>query len=162
MKIIQLTQGQVAIVDDDDFEKIGSLRWHACWSRRGKTFYAHRNALNGNGKRTIIQMHRVIMGATDPNIEIDHKNHDTLDNRKENLRACSGLQNKSNRSGPQANSTSGVRGVYWHKRAGKWMAQIKVNKKHIYLGLFDSKDKAAEAYASANREHFGEFGGNII
>jgi len=102
------------------------------------------------------------MGVTDPRVRVYHENHDTLDNRRRtNLRICTQAQNISNRAGPQRNSTSGVRGVSFEKRRGTWRATIKVNQKAIHLGSFSDKSDAAAAYAAANRQHFGEFGGVI-
>lgn len=106
-------------------------------------------------------MHRQIMGVTDPKVKVDHKNHDTLDNRRHNLRICTNLQNCANKRGLACNNTSGNRGVSWNKISSNWRAQIRVNGKLISLGSFNKKSDAAAAYAAANRQHFGEFGGKI-
>jgi hypothetical protein len=79
-----------------------------------------------------------------PKGEIDHVNRDSLDNRIANLRDVSQSENARNRP-QQANSTSGVKGVYWHKASQRWQAQIAVNGKQIHLGLFDTLDEAARA-----------------
>lgn len=160
MKLIPLTQGQFAKVDDEDFERIKNMGWCALWSKEGRTFYAC-VTIRENGLQRTARMHREIMGITDPRVKVDHKNHDTLDNRRENLRPCSHTNNLANRGGRQINNTSGIRGVYWHERAGKWMAQITVSRKAIYLGLHETKESAAKAYAAANKKYFGEFGGDL-
>ena len=92
---------------------------------------------------------------------VDHINHDSLDNRKENLRICTIAQNNMNRPGPQKNCKSGVRGVIWEKRWKRWQATIRVNRKQIYLGIFKELEAAKSAYAQANKKYLGEYGGRI-
>lgn len=88
--------------------------------------------------------------------QVDHINGVRYDNRRSNLRACTASQNAMNK-GMLSNNTSGVTGVYWHKRAGKWCAHIKVDYKKIYLGLFDDLSAAAAARKAAEVQYFGEF-----
>ncbi len=160
MKRIPLTQGQFALVDDEDFGRFGKSKWCAIWDPETKSYRAVRG-VSKNGKVTPVILARVILGLTDPKIKADHENHDTLDCRRGNLRACSSSQNSRNRKGPRAGSFSGVRGVCWEKRCGKWRAQIFLNGKNKHLGLFVNINDAARAYADANRQHFGNFGGRI-
>lgn len=159
MKKIKLTVGQVSIVDDADFKKFGSIKWTARWSKFTRSFYAVANSACGNGKRRKLLLHREIMGSP-RGLFVDHRNHDTLDNRRKNLRSCTRSQNAANRGGLDSNNTSGERGVVLHK-CGKWQAQIGMNGKTIYLGLFASKSKAAATYAAANKKNFGMFGGSL-
>lgn len=162
MKLIPLTQGKFSKVDDEDFERFGHLKWSAHWRRSTKSFYAVRNTpIDKNGGKHTIQLSRAIMEVTDRKIRVDHKNHDTLDNQRGNLRICTVSQNGMNRRGPDRDSTSKIRGVYWHKLSGKWQASITVEGKQIYLGLFSNMKLAAAAYTSANKKHFGEFGGVV-
>jgi hypothetical protein len=88
--------------------------------------------------------------------ELDHRNTVRDDDRFDNLRPADRYQNLSNR-GPQRNSRSGMKGVFWLKRNRRWMAQIKARSVVHYLGLFDSKEEAAAAYAAAAAKHHGEF-----
>lgn len=85
--------------------------------------------------------------------QIDHIDRNRAHNAWSNLRECSNSQNQANR---RATSSEGLKGVTWHD-CGKWMAQINVSSRHIYLGLFDSAIAAHTAYCIAAREHFGEF-----
>lgn len=89
-------------------------------------------------------------------VEVDHKNRDPLDNRWANLREATRSQNNAN-TGLKRHNTSGFKGVDWHKARGLWRAQICVNKQRMTLGHFETPEQAAEVYASAARQHFGEF-----
>ncbi len=160
MKTLQLSQGQVAIVDDEDFESASKFKWCATWSKTTKNFYAKRRiGRDANGKQTFQYLHRFICG--NPKWLVDHENHNTLDCQRKNLRVCDNSKNLSNRIGSQRNSTSGIRGVSLNKSLGKWDARLKVNGRQIYLGVFSDKMDAAAAYAAANRKYFGAFGGGL-
>lgn len=89
-------------------------------------------------------------------VQVDHINGDRSDNRLCNLREASKAENMRNR-GPQKNNTSGVPGVYWATRLEKWTAGIKVDRRKIWLGNFDSFDEAVAARKSAERRYWGEF-----
>jgi hypothetical protein len=154
MKTIELTRGMVALVDDDDFTRFGHLSWYAQPGWRS-TFYAARRLPRKEGG-TMIWLHKEIMNAT-PNDFVDHRSGNTLDNQKFNLRVCTNAENGRNRVRPNKNNTSGFKGVYWHKGAKKWMAQIKVAWKSKYLGLFDSEESAARAHNAAAIKFHGEF-----
>jgi hypothetical protein len=85
-KIIELTQGQVALVSDHRFEELNQYKWHAWWSEQTQSYYARRNVKLPDGSVRVIGMHRQIMGDPTGKI-VDHINHDTLNNTDENLRA---------------------------------------------------------------------------
>lgn len=88
--------------------------------------------------------------------EIDHKNRNPLDNRRENLRYCTHSQNLANKS-MQVNSKTGYRGVDFHKARGKFRARIVVKDRSIHLGRFNTPEEAALAYNIAAKEIYGEF-----
>lgn len=90
-----------------------------------------------------------------PDHDIDHEDLDKANNRIKNLRLSNKSNNGANRP-PQKNNTSGYKGVFWHKVAGKWMVQIKVRDRLIYGGLFKIKKAAAQHYDALAKEHFGE------
>lgn len=152
MKEIKLTRGMVALVDDEDFERINAHKWYAHKAHHG-AFYAARKVWD---TKKHIAMHREIIGAPDGK-EVDHINADTLDNRRSNLRLCTTVENFHNR-GKYANNTSGYKGVYWNIRHQKWYALIGLNSKLIYIGCFgQDKEAAAHAYDEAARKYHGEF-----
>lgn len=154
MKEIQLTQGQVALVDDEDFESLNQFKW--CAHKHGNTFYAVRS-IYANGKQSIY-MHGAIMGGKG----VDHIDGCGLNNQKSNLRLCTQSQNNMNRN-KQGNTSSVYKGVYFSKRDKKWMARIKINRKFIYLGLYNTEVEAAKAYNTKAIELFCEFANlNII
>ena len=80
--------------------------------------------------------------------QIDHINRVRTDNRIENLRPATNLENHQNQS-KRRDNTSGVVGVYWHKRDRKWQASIRLNGRHIHIGCFDTIEKAAAARTRA-------------
>ena len=156
MATITLTKGLEALVDDEDFEFLSQWPWHAFKGYAGK-FYACRNsAPDANGKRSHIFMHRVIANTPD-GMDTDHINGNGLDNRRANLRHASRAENMWNRA-PNRGGSSRHKGVYWHRQHNKWCASIQVEKKRLHLGLFETEQAAAEAYATRAALEFGEFG----
>lgn len=138
-RFIPLTQGQNAIVDTEDFERVSQWNWTAHWHADIKNFYAIRSR-----QGACVLMHRFISAAP-ADKEVDHRNHNTLDNRKHNLRPCTRSQNMQN-SGVRINSKSGVKGV--SPRRGKWVAQITLNRKVKCIGVFASIEEARRAYVT--------------
>lgn len=152
---IPLTQGQVALIDDEDYKLVSQYKWHARWDKHTKSYYAATNVKKEDGGRTTLKMHRLIMNA-EKGKQVDHINHNTLDNRKENLRLCTNSQNQHNQ-GKRINNTSGLKGISWYKRDEKWRARIELNGRAIHLGYFATKEDAYEAYCKAALELHGEF-----
>ena len=153
---IELTRGLVTIVDSDLLEWLNQWSWRAV--KNDSTNYVVRWDYT-NSNRCQMQMHRVIMEYSGFDVsgnEVDHKDGNGLDNRRQNLRIATHAQNMQNRK-INTNNTSGYKGVWWNNRAAKWQAQITVNARRIHLGLFIDQIEAALAYDTAARFHFEEF-----
>ena len=149
-RYIPLTQGQTAIVDASDFYWLSQWHWFAHWKDGTKSFYVERlDKFSG----VCISMHRFILGLKKGEI-CDHKNGNTLDNRRENLRRCTMLENAQNRK-INARNKSGYKGVHLFKN--RWKATITFEAKRIHLGYFDSPREAAEAYNLAATIFYGQF-----
>jgi len=105
-------------------------------------------------------LHRVILGVTDPEIKVDHKDGNGLNNVRYNLRVCTTAENTRNKQKSKGN-TSGFKGVCWHKRDKCWAVQICVDYKGVHLGHFpgtpEGKIEAAKAYNVAAIKYYGEF-----
>lgn len=155
IRLIALTRNQNTIVDAADYEWLSQWCWHALWNRGTKSFYAvHNEGTKPN--RLIVQLPRVLLGLKrGDKREPDHINHDTLDNRRSNLRIVNHAQNSINRRRYISN-TSGFKGVSRYRNNG-WMAKIGVKGKRIYLGVFPTWDEARDAYCEASERLHGEF-----
>lgn len=153
-KLIALTQGQFAIVDDDDFEWLNQWRWWAWKTRAG--FYARRKVAAGKYKRRVVNMHRLLVNGLESWQLVDHIDRNPLNNQRANLRACTIGQNRAN-SRLENRNTSGYKGVSWNKRSAKWQAYAKKDGKMIYLGYFSTALEAAFKYDEKARQLFGDF-----
>ncbi len=151
MKTIPLTQGKVALVDDDAFQFLNLFKW-----RYGGDDcpYATRSIRIANKIHAVL-MHRVITLAPS-NVRVDHRNGNTLDNQGGNLRYADHGQNMYNKKTP-VNNTSGFKGVSKNTEAATWRASIQKNKKRITIGSYRSPELAAQAYDTMASKLFGEF-----
>lgn len=147
------------IIDDEDLPLFLSRKW---WPNRSKykqtgLIYFLGYEYDDDGKRHVIGLHRAIMRCTrDDKIDVDHIDHDTLNNSKYNLRRISHANNMKNYSKPTTN-TSGYKGVSFHSATGKYQASIQSNEGQRYLGVYSSAEKAARVYDIASLYLFKEF-----
>jgi len=147
MKRIKLTQGKYALVDDSDYGWLSRWKWHLT-----KQGYAATDGkmINRKGGKKFL-MHRLIMWLKPGNkLQVDHKNHNKLDNRKCNIRTCTPSQNNQNRKGKN-------KGISYCKQTKKWKARICYLKDRIWLGRYTSKVKAQKVYNQMAKKLFGEF-----
>lgn len=153
MKEIQLTQGKVALVDDDMYDYLMQWKWFA--NNIKGYFYAGRNITSSKCKQSRISMHRLIM-KPDKGMIIDHLDGDALNNQKNNLRICNHSENMRNRKLGK-NNTSGYKGVSYQKRDNNWRSYIKFNNKTINIGTYTNPIDAARAYNEAAIKYHGKF-----
>ena len=167
MKEIRLTQGKVALVDDEDYEKLSQFRWYAWRDPKNDRYYAGRNITlqqKPKLKATSIKMAREILGVTDPKTHVDHIDGNTLNNVRSNLREATPTQNQANRTASSRINSLGFRGIAFDTRSGRskpWRAQINLNGKRTTLGTFASAEEAARAFDKAAKELYGEFCGKL-
>lgn len=149
------------LIDDSDFFKVSQLKWHLLYDKCINGFYIITTLYTDNKKRTVY-LHRFVMGCPKDKI-IDHINHNTLDNRRCNLRICTKLENNKNVSIRKNKITSKLKGIYFKKADNKYVAQIGYNKNKIHIGYFKTEKEAYEAYNNKALELFGEYANlNII
>jgi len=155
MKIIKLTQGKMALVDDEDYEYLSQFKWHVVFNKTD--YYAVRWTHGSHASRKSVFMHREIMETT-KGMEVDHIDHNTLNNQKYNLRNCTHQQNKRN-TRKRENKASSYLGVEVRKTKNgtTFRAHIKVNNKSIKLGNSKNEKEAAVLYDKAAIKYFGEY-----
>ena len=149
MKEIPLTRGKVALVDDEDFERVAAHKW--CYMTVG---YAARSVVEGK-KRKLVYLHRFILQPA-KGVHVDHADGDKLNNQRSNLRTCTHQQNMRNTKHYESN-TSGHKGVAFDKWTGNWKAYINIDGKTIHLGRFPTAESAAEYRNAVAEKMFGEF-----
>ena len=144
MPTIKLTQGQRARVDWQDYRELMQFKWCAAWSPEIRSFYAVRNTHIVSGKKRMTRMHRQILGLEHSDRrKVDHKNHDTLDNRRRNLRVVTTRQNGENRLDQ---SKHGV-GVHEDKRrrSKPFQVQVQADGKWRHVGMYPTPEEAQAA-----------------
>lgn len=158
MKLIDISTpshpGVFAEVDDDDYERVSSIKWSV--EVRKNVKYAIASVIKENGVHSTIRMHRFVLGAKRGQI-VDHADRNGLNNQKRNLRFCTNSQNAANTEKRGGGFYSEYKGVSWCKRFRCWVATIRIGKSQKKLGNFDSEEAAAAHYDDAAMAEFGEF-----
>lgn len=149
---VKLKHGEITIVDDDIDPNLIRRVWRL--RPKGDSGYVVRTDYYNDGTHKSVSLHRLIMNAG-VGQQVDHINHDSLDNRRCNLRLCTPNQNAMNRKRDKKGS-SRFKGVCLRKN-GRWLAHIQCNHKIYHLGYFGSEEDAAKAYDDAAKKMFGEF-----
>lgn len=152
-KHIKLSQGYLAIVDDEDYDLISNYNWYARVTKN--SVYAVSNI-----NKTTVQMHRFILNAG-KEFMVDHIDRNGLNNTKINLRIASRSQNLMNSKKPKNGKTSKYKGVCLNKQTPNnkkcWRAEIRINRKSHFIGYFYNEKDAAIAYNKKAKELFGDF-----
>ncbi|MDE3837915.1 hypothetical protein C0966_00640 [Bacillus methanolicus] len=141
----------ITIISTSDLPRVKEFpnSWCLSFDRKVGSFYVY--GMTPRPNRKAITLHRWIMG--DPKgFVVDHINHDTLNNTRENLRVLSHAENMQNRKGIQKNNKTGVRGVGWDKKNQKWYAKVTINRKVIWLGYYENKEDAIKVVEEKRKE----------
>jgi hypothetical protein len=157
MKHILLTKGYTTVVDDKDFAWLNQWKWSVQEASNGRA-YALRTIRNHvTKKRSRVYMHRLILqlsvGCTR---EVDHKDRNGLNNRRDNLRRATTSQNQANSCLPSHN-TSGFKGVSWNARQQRWKAEMRYRGRQYFLGYFLTARAAKKVRDCASKRMFGAF-----
>lgn len=157
MKLVKLTKGYSAIVDDADFQWINQWKLSLRTSRDGNMYAMRWDAEASK----FIYMHRLI-NSTPAKQKTDHRDGNGLNNQRTNLRTATSAQNAWNVR-PHKDGESRFKGVSRNSKKGKpWIAGIGVDGKRRHLGTFATEEDAAHAYAIAAKELYGEFAGHFV
>ena len=139
--------GYKVLIDEEDYNRVKSFTWSVKPKEEGAYFFNRSN-------NETVYLHKIILGVKNKRI-VDHRDGNRLNNTKDNLRICTKSENTRNQ---KRKSDSHLKGVTWHKDCNKWGAQIMVDYKNIFLGLYNSEEEAHKAYCEASKKYHGEFG----
>ena len=156
-----------ALIDLEDLERVINFpyTWSAKYDPDLEQNYVETSIYCGfeNGKKLgkSLKLHKFIMDVNDNRV-VDHINHDTLDNRKSNLRVISHSNNATNRKSRNKNNKSGYRNVCWSKSENKWLVQLSIDKKTTCLGKFEYEEleRAGKFAEEMRQKYYGEFAGS--
>lgn len=159
---IPTSNGYETLLSPEDAEWAAQFTWYASQPARKWSRYATRGESRNRGHKTLFMHHEIVerMGLSRVGCEIDHRDGNSLNNQRDNLRLATRSQNCANAQKRNCrNATSQLKGVSFvsKSKVRPWCARIMVNYKTRYLGVFASEAEAALAYDAAARLNFGEF-----
>ncbi|QSF43426.1 HNH endonuclease [Paenibacillus tianjinensis] len=152
------------IIDEEDLEIIDELDFkvHVSWHRDNQQYYAeicqYLGIIEGKPRYKTLLIHRLVTKAH-KGTHVDHKNHDSLDNRKDNLRVTEANKNLKHRKTKNTNNKSGYRNVCWEKNVKMWMVQLQIDGKNTRLGYFDDVHEAGRYAEKMRNTYYGDFKG---
>jgi hypothetical protein len=149
MKIIYTSKAEEIVIDDEDYDYLNQFSW-----RINRDGYAITCKV---GEKADVYMHRLLLGATNFSTKVDHINKNRADNRKENLRICTNVQNSYNARKTSSPTTSKYKGVSFDKSRSKWVAYIRADRKSRFLGRFNTEKEAYDARVIASLHLHGDF-----
>lgn len=140
------------LIDIEDIEKVKLFTWHAKYQDDIGNYYIIKNIIKGNSNKQIM-LHRYIMNCP-KGLTIDHINHNTTDNRKQNLRICTQRENNLNQSELRSNNKSGYRNISWQKACNKYIITLMINGKNKTIGRTADLEEAVKIRDEA-KERYG-------
>ena len=155
MKELILKHGEIALVDDEDYERCQAYSWYVHYKSKTTFYVAGILIKERRGPTVSCYLHKFIMNAQKGQ-RADHKDRNTLNNQKSNLRFSTHTQNNQN-VGRKSNNKTGYKGIGYLRGAKKWRACIGSSGKRYYSDLVDTKEEAALEYDKLAKTHHGEF-----
>lgn len=157
----------VVLIDTEDLPRVVKHNWAAGWREDKQRYYIqfidYYYDENGKYKGKTVLLHKFIMQAYGMYKQVDHKNHDSLNNKKENLRVVEPKNNSSNRSGANKNSKTGVRNVNWiEKNQEYWVQIMKNGVPYKWIFKADEFEEACKFAEKMRKELFGSYAGNGV
>lgn len=144
--------GKVISIDTEDLSLISDYYLKI---PKGGIYVIAREPMK-NGNRKSIALSRLLLGVTDNNVLVDHKDRNTLNYCKDNLRVCTRSQNQANRVF-RGDYSSKYKGVSFDRQTSKWKVSMKYKRQSIHGGYFDNEDEAGLKYNELAKKYFGEF-----
>jgi hypothetical protein len=158
MEVKLTNTDSVVLIDDCDLEEVFKFKW-SCDGKYAVRYISYRKE-DGSIKKGKIYMHRAILNAGPSDI-VDHRDFNTMDNRRSNIRVCDKSQNSTNRIKKKkkdgSNYSSKYKGVYFSNKDQRWVAHAKLNGRHKFIGQRKTELEAAELYNKYAAEVYGEF-----
>jgi len=152
------------IFDIEDYDKVSKYhyKWFLVWDNRSKSFFVRATKyLNDNSKKPneAVFLHRYILDIEDSEVEVDHINHDTLNNRRYNLRVSQRIENSKNRETRNSNNKSGYRNVFFSSKDNCWIVSLRVDGKNKRWYGFKDVHEAGKFAEEMRQKYYKEFAG---